>query len=62
MFSAVAQTLRWSRGTSLGREVVPEVWRRRAMSSGVAMPPWAAVAPVGAVAKSKVPAGLSGSA
>ena len=38
MFSAVAQTFPCSSGTILGREVVPEVCRTRAMSSGPAMP------------------------
>ena len=35
---AEAATLAWESGTSFGREVVPEVWRRSATSSGSARP------------------------
>src|ERR1051326_5201323 len=34
MCRAEAQMLRWARGTILGRDVVPDVWRTSAMSSG----------------------------
>ena len=59
MFAAVAHTLRWSSGTIFGREVVPEVWRTSAMSSGPAMPPRGAGAPPGSFTNWNVPAGSS---
>jgi hypothetical protein len=38
IWRADASRFLWLRGTSFGRDVVPEVWRRRAMSSGSAKP------------------------
>ncbi len=38
MWPAEAVRLRWLSGTSLGREVVPDVWSMRATSSGEAKP------------------------
>jgi hypothetical protein len=57
MFRAEAAMLRWDRGTSFGREVVPEVCRISAMSSACANPP-GALAPgsFGAEASSNAPA------
>src|SRR5215471_5954745 len=59
---AEAHTLRWVSGTILGREVVPEVWSTRAMSSAAEGPLEWAGEPLRAAEKSrrKRPAPSSG--
>src|SRR5258708_7240964 len=50
---ALAQTLRWVRGTIFGREVVPEVCSPRATSDGAAGPPTVGARPGGGPASSR---------
>jgi len=55
ILSAEATTLLWVSGTIFGREVVPEVWRMSATSSGAASPGRAAV-PLSPPEREKAPA------
>ncbi len=56
MLAADAARLAWVSGTSFGRDVVPDVWSRSAMSPGSASAAGAG-APTAALSMRKVPAG-----